>query len=389
MECLAENYHRSIPPGVTPLVARTSCRNARPAAVNASTVFAIALAILAGLIFTWLVKNVLLTPKSTPKPVDETEMVTVAASNIRDQWEIKPNQVKQIKMPKAQFLALSKSNAGRTILKGQQPVGRMTKKPINAEELIYDDDLMPFTYPEPFTLKKRMRACIITVGAKDAMIRTGDYVDVYCTLNTGEVLGTGGIANTTAEIARGCKVVARFGTTAKNAQPRDPNAPREYTLEVTPYRFALIELAKKDGAQFALTNAPPIVEGDQVQRPDGNDPEKEPRADLVTHEDLEYLFGVARPKEGPGPWDVQKVVGIRDAGSTRYPGYVPPSRQGTGTTTPTTPSNSPPQSRTRPSSDTVPVSSVPRQRPTFDPTRTVASAGTAFGSPLDPNGKKK
>ena len=80
------------------------------------------------------------------------------------------------------------------------------------------------------------------------------YVDtdvVIGSTNSGNVtlsndaLGMGGQG--TAEIAKGAKVVARFGTTRKGAQPTSLTAPRTYTLEVTPYRAALIELAKGMG----------------------------------------------------------------------------------------------------------------------------------------------
>jgi len=385
------------------LVTRILCRSGRLAAVNASTVFAISLAIVAGLIFAWLFKTVLFAPKPTPKPVDDSVEVTVAATNLRDQTEIKTNNVKKIKLPRKEADSLAKS--GRTLLKGQQPVGRVTKKSINAEEPFFEDDLLPFSYPEPVSkrLRNGWRAVIVTVGAKDAMVQVNDFVDVYATMSN-DALGPGG--NGTAEIAKGAKVVARFGTTAPAAQPRDLNAPREYTLEVTPYRYALIELAKTVGAKFSLTNAPAIVEGDKIDPPPGNDIQdpREQVAERVDGRDLAALFGIGPPPDaGPGPWVIDKYVGIKNAGHTSYPGYVPPSRQGTPPPA-TTPTTSGSESRAKPSSSTIPVSYIPpptprtlppptpRSRPStaFNPTGAVASAsgGFGFGAPRDPNAAK-
>src|SRR5438105_2814118 len=104
MECLAEDYHRSfVLPGVTPLVTRTHARGARPAALRASTVCAIALAIVAGLIFAWLFKMVLLDKKPAAPPKDDSVEVTVAAANIFQSMEVKPIQVKKIKMARADY----------------------------------------------------------------------------------------------------------------------------------------------------------------------------------------------------------------------------------------------------------------------------------------------
>jgi Flp pilus assembly protein CpaB len=373
------------------LVTRTHCRSVRPAAVSASTVFAIALAIVAGLIFAWLFKAVLLDKKPPQKPVDDTEEITVAATNIYDQSEIKPSNIKRVRVPHKQADDLKK----RGMLWGQKPVGRVTKKSINAEDPIFEEDLLPYKYPEPLDklLAKGMRPVIITLGPRDAMVQVNDYVDVYCTMNTDEVLGPG--ANRTAQIAKGAKVIARFNTTRPGAQPANPKAPREYTLQVTPYRAALIELAKKDGATFAFVNSPTTTEGDQVKAPEPNDPEKEPPADLVTKDDLARLFHLEPPPDpGPGPWNIQKYVGIHNRGTTSFPGYIPPSRQGSGTpstTTPTTPTSSGAESRAK-SSKTVPVAYTPRTTPrtqsSFNPANAVASSSRKFGAPIDPNAKK-
>jgi Flp pilus assembly protein CpaB len=316
------------------LVTHPPKRGARPAAVSASTVFAIALAIVAGLIFAWLFKLVLLDKKPPVKPPDDSVEMTVAATNVYDQMEIRSINVKKIRVPKEDLNKALKS--GKKLLKGNQPVGRVARTAVNAEEPFYEEDLYPFKYPESVNnlIRPGWRAAIVTLPAKEAMVQVGDYVDVYCTMSN-DALGAGG--NGTAEIAKGAKVVARFGTTRPGAQPRDLNAPREYTIEVTPYRQALIELARSVGGKFSFTNAPATVEGDKPTPPpsnDINDP-REQEAIRVSGADLAALFGIQPPgPPGPGPWAIDKFVGIHPVGTSSYPGYVPPSRTGPGTAAP-------------------------------------------------------
>jgi Flp pilus assembly protein CpaB len=295
-------------------------------------VFAIALAIVAGLIFAWLFKMVLLDKKPPARPVDTSVPVTVAANNIYDKTEIHPVNVKTIRVQPNDPRYLAWTRSGKRMLTGNQPVGRVTKVPIMAEDPFFDDDLLPFAYPESVRMRIRpgMRAVIVTVPAKEAMVQVDDYVDVYATLSN-DALGAGG--NGTAEIAAGARVVARFGTTRPGAQPRNLDAPREYTLEVTPYRYALIELAKTVGAKFSLAVAPQATASEEgaaetfpLRRNDPNDP-REQAAERVNGADLAALFGLGGPAPAPPPsWSIEKYVGINRAGEAAYPGYVPPSR---------------------------------------------------------------
>ncbi len=380
------------------MVTHPLTRRARPAAVSASTVFAIALAIVAGLIFAWLFKMVILDKKPPQRPVDDSVEVTLAATNVYNEMEVKQINVKRARVSQAQYNAYLKS--GRKMLRGNQPVGRVAKVPIMAEEPFFEEDLYPFTYPESVEklLRPGWRSVIVTLPATDAMVQVGDYVDVFATLSN-DALGAGG--NGTAEIAKGAKVVARFNTTRKGAQPRDANAPRPYTLEVTPYRYALIELAKTVGARFSFANAPATVEGDQVKPPpsnDINDP-REQVADRVNGADLAALFGVGPPAPGgPPPWSIEKYVGIHPSGTQQYPGYVPPSRNGGGQSAAGAESSSNYKPNRAipvaymPPPPIVPV--PPPPSPTSPPSSTsnmVASSARSFGfaAPKDRNAAKK
>ncbi len=386
------------------MVTRAHSRVARPAAVSAGTLFAVAAAIIAGLVCAWVFREVLLKRQQFTRPADDSVEITVAASNIYDQTEIKSTHIKRIKVDRKRYDTLSKTDKG-PMLTGNQPVGRVTKvgKWIKAEEPIYEDEVYPYTYP--VSVEKKLepgwRAAIVTVPAKEAMVQVDDHVDLYCTMNS-EAFGPNG--NATAEMAKGAKVIARFGTTRPGAQPAKLDAPREYTLQVTPYRYALIELAKTMGAKFSLTVVPQVLRDDNTavapSANDINDPQEQ-RADRVTVRDLETLFGIAPAANVPGPWEVEKYVGIKNEGKTSYPGYVPPSQAGSPTA-PASPSGA--EAPSRPPQKAAPAGySPPPKRPaplgqlpapSARPAATVASSSRGLGlraptegayRPYDPN----
>jgi Flp pilus assembly protein CpaB len=367
------------------LVTRTPARGARPAAVSASTVFAIALAIVAGLIFAWLFKMVLLDKPKVAPPKDDSVEMTVAAANIYQSMEVRPIQVKKLKLPRAEYDNMVK-RAGRTPLIGNQPVGRVTKRMVRAETPFYEEDLYELTYPEPVDkfIRPGYRSVVVTVPAKEAMVQVNNYVDVYCTMSNDQ-LGPGG--NGTAEIAKAAKVVARFGTTRPGAQPPGgPDAPRQYTLEVTPYRLAMIELAKTVGGKFSLGVVPAVSEGDSVVAPVGNDltDPREQSAEHVSGDDLAALFNIQSKPEKPGPWVIEKYVGIKEEGKTSYPDYVPPSKTvPNGGGSPAASGGKPSaQNGVRPAANTTFAMNTPRSQARFVNTSGNSMAG--FKAPSDP-----
>lgn len=336
------------------MVTRTPARAPRPAAASASTVFAIALAIVAGLIFAWLFKIFLFNRPKTGRPVDTSVELTVAATNIYDKWEVKPIDIKKIRVSREAYDKIIADNPRKHLLEGNQPVRRVTMVPVLAEKPFFAEDMYPFEYPKSIIerIHKGMRPVIVTVPAKEAMVQLGDVVDVYCTLSN-DALGSGGTA--AAMIAKGSQVVARFGTTRPGAQPVNNTVPREYTLEVTPYRYALIELAKTYGAKFSLA-VTSQVEYEEKADADGlrkmilpasyTTDVREQSAERVTGADLAALFGIEPPVPGTPPHVIEKYVGIHPAGNSAYPGYVPPSSRFGSTvepaaTPPTTPTPTP------------------------------------------------
>jgi Flp pilus assembly protein CpaB len=296
----------------------------RPAAVTASTVFAITLAILAGLVFAWVAKVVLLGPKPPAAPPPMAQL-TVLAANIMEKQRVDGNYLKTISLPQAQYddIMTKARQQGLKVLVGNQPVGRIAKEPLNAEEPIYDHQLEPF----------RLEALSSRVGAgkravtlelplnrcQGGLIRPNDYVDLLCTLNIDNP-AVGGATTATATIAKGVKVIARNNTTATaDVALGVPAATRPYTLEATPYRAAIIDLAEKMGGTFTMVIAnPPATSASQVAA-SAKDEEPDPDTDVVSGGDLARIFGIPELPPPPPVWTVEHMSGIHRAGYQAFP----------------------------------------------------------------------
>lgn len=282
---------------------RYATTNVRRAAINASTVFAVILAILAGLIFAWVFKVAFLDRKPQPKPQEEKRIpVTVAAVNIPDKTLITQSMVKTIRLTQEerdQLLARTK-NDPRSVLTGNQPVGRTTVTPIRAEEPMFESQFEELAYPRPVSefLAPGKQSVIIEVPANTTMVQRGDLVDVMCSLsNEKPVFGPAG-ASATAVLAKARKVIARFHTTATAGRPPAGDM-WPYTLEVEPWQAAAIELARKIGGQFSLAVSARGPDGDVLSPTSTVDSDLYKAAEAryaetnrFTVTDLAALFGV-------------------------------------------------------------------------------------------------
>jgi len=305
----------------------TRSTHARSAAINASTVFAITLAIIAGLICAWVFKKVLLDKGPKPQqPVEQTFRLMVAGTNLYDGQPIKSTSLKRITVSKQKYdeaVAEGKKHGG--LLEGYQAAGRVPFKALPAEKPIFEDQLKPYKYPVavPSLVAEGKRAVIVPVDSKNVMVQVGDHVDIMCTLANNR-LGRGNRA--TAVIARDAKCVARFNSTAPGAQPPRGNT-RTYTLEVTPYRYALIELAKTVGGVFSLSSRG--ASGGEsspgaaapVGAPAG--PTEDPDVELVTTRDLAKLFGITDPVP-ERVFVIQRFNGLNEKPPLRYHDPRPP-----------------------------------------------------------------
>jgi hypothetical protein len=213
-------------------------------------------------------------PAGSPPPVDVSVELAVAAANVPDGAIVTPEMVKRVRVTPTYVQQLRAG--GRTLLVDQQPIGRVPRVPVPAETAFFEEDLLPL-----LLIEEGKSAANIEVEGKDTMVRVGDVVDLACTLPE----GPGG----SATLAVGARVVARFYRVTPGEATPSPPATRTVTLEVSPYRFALIELARKKKAAFSLTvHDPSPLEVGKLAA-------DEPPADRVTDADLEALFAKGRP----------------------------------------------------------------------------------------------
>jgi Flp pilus assembly protein CpaB len=304
--------------------------------IHSSTIFALTLAILAGLIGAFLFKSYFMNGKEKPAAAPEAFEITVAAANLTDKTLILPSHVKKLKVSKERFEGLVRNPQ---YLHDAQPVGRTTKTSVKAEEPITEDMVESLAYPDPVSLKLKpgKRAVIVEVPSKSAMIQVGDYVDLLATI-TNDRFNNGQMA--TAVLARNARVVARFNTTRTAALPNPTDPNRTYTLEVTPYRHALLELARQMGAAFTLSVSAKTLEEAGVVRDMGMD--DDPQAERVTSEDLARIFGIPSVA-GPDVITIDRISGVNpkdplyfNTGPDRAPpvkasSSPPPNRLPTGT----------------------------------------------------------
>lgn len=354
----------------------SSSRSVRQAAITASTLFAMVMAIVAGLIFALVFKTVILDRgKTVAPPPPPTRKVTVAASNILDKTLIAPGMIKQINLTEAEYEALLSRSNGRQMLVGNQPIGRTTRQPVKAEEPVFEDQLEPLAYPEPVSnrLSPGKRAVVVAMPANAAMVQVGDRVDVVGTLEHNNS-AFGNVGTTTAVLARNLRVIARFGSTMTAVRPR--GNVRTYTLEASPYRANVIELAKSVGATFSLSVNPRPVDANALTAAT-EDEADESEGERVTLEDLARIFGIQPPAPPPPVWTVERFHGVHRVQSLSFPGYHPGTSEkpasSTGNPLPPTLPRQPSSSLRSGLSSAVAAASGSRQRPFgFQPVGTAA-----------------
>jgi Flp pilus assembly protein CpaB len=408
-----------------------SVTRSRRAAINASTVFAVTLAILAGLIFAYVFKVFVLDRKkeAAPQPAPEKYRLTLAAINMSDKVLVQPGMTKTVTVSKERYdevlkeYGLDPKGYGKVLADGRrnallrdaQPLGRTTIKSIRAEEPMFEDQFEPLNYP--VSLKELMKpgkqAVMIEVPGKTTMVQVDDVVDVQCTIsNEAPVFGPAG-SSATAVLARGVRVISRFHTTRTAAAP--PTTPEwPYTLEVEPWQGAIIELARNVGGQFKLSVSGTVknLDGSEIKAgstspSDGTQYEKASEivaanfanTGRVTVNDLALLFGV----ENPPPEYVhrlERLAGNVQQPTIEYRGLKPPPPEPKDTKSPTKPASNgngngngaKSDEKTKPASG--PTSSSDRPSGYSYSSAMTSRGNMGFQAPVDPNacqhcGKKK
>src|SRR5262249_32675223 len=155
-------------------------------------------------------------------------------------------------------------------------------------------------------------------------------VDVLATLGHDNPLAKK-LDTTTATLAKNLRVVARFNSTRTAAAP-NPGPKRTYTLEATPYRAQLLELAKHVGCTFSLPVSPRQVNEDgTVQMPDpGQMSMDEPSDGRVTDDDLAKAFGFKKEPPPKPAWEVERYTGVSKSSSLMFPNWKNPTDEKKG-----------------------------------------------------------
>ncbi len=127
---------------------------------------------------------------------------------------------------------------------------RIADAHILTDQPILKKHLKPMEIPSSLNsrLLPSMRSVNVSVNkdhSSGGLIRVGEWVDVLLTSEITDPEGNTTVK--TAPIARRVRVVAKRNTLWPVYAPLDPEKPIPFTIEVNPYRAALVEFAKRHG----------------------------------------------------------------------------------------------------------------------------------------------
>jgi len=225
---------------------------------------------------------------------------------------------------------------------------RVTAKNIETDTPITRDLLKDFAKPTALNerLLPDMRAMNLTLSkdrSAGGLIQVGEWVEVYLTSN---IESENTKTTRTAVIAPKARVIAKRDTLWPVFAPLPKDKPVEYTIEVNPYRAALIEYSRPKG----ILSMSPLPHADQKQleanraerlaanRPGDNialtalnDEEREEislvqsveRSELIISEaELAKLFNLDLhgPTKEPPPatWSVERLIGAKRAATATF-----------------------------------------------------------------------
>lgn len=341
--------------------------------MRASTVFALALALLIGLGAVAVAKYVgLFERKAASEPPPPPPLkVLVARQNLFEGTTVMADQVmvRELDASEAEALKARLGENWRSKLLPPMPSAaalRVLKRHVLADQVLLQDYFEELSLPDELSrrLEPRTRAVNVEVPksrAAGGQIRVGEYVDV---LLTTEVSAGDRQELRTACIARSCKVVMKRNTpwTLLMADPDDK--PLSFTLQANPYRAALIEYASTRGNLSLMPASPPSKLPPGVFS-DPSSPEyaqEDQRVDgilngtlAISDADLMRIFNIQPPPPKglpPGATVIHHITGVRDAGYTiiphggayhpaTLPGVVPPNPNGSSAPPASPPPTSP------------------------------------------------
>jgi Flp pilus assembly protein CpaB len=330
--------------------------------------FALIVAVLVGLGAAVAAKATGLFNKAEPKKEPPPILVLVAANNIFEGNMLQPTDVK---LRPANFQEAEQLRRGELLPPVLQAAAkRFAKIAIPADSPIRKDYLEDLTAPTELRARlapgtRAVNLAIPKPHAAGGLINVGDWVDIQlmAAIEAPAVPLPGGAAmagGTTAQAAimvRGARVIAKRNSLWPVNTPLGPDCPVNFTLEMNPYRAALVEFAKDKGTIVLLPvgdadkrylearrndilNAPPTqFISTSFSIPDSNEYQDEDKRVasflngnyVISESDLARIFQLkyTPPPPPPAPEPrLEKVVGIAPAS------YYAPRRRGVAGMTP-------------------------------------------------------
>ena len=339
--------------------------------MKASTLFVISIAVLIGLGTIGVAKYVGLFKSSTPiAPVkEEPVLVLVANSDLYAGVAVTPSQVR-IRELRPDERGFYEQN--RTVMMPGSVAAvnmRVPTSPIRADSPL-TRSMFEDKPPERVSdrLEKGMRAVNVAVTKENSaggVIQLGEHVDVWLTSRVNDPLS--GVPHLkTARLDRDCKVIMKRNNLSQIMAADGGTIP--FTLQVNPYRAALIEWAKQKGVLSlqpvptpkmmqetgAITDDTPMKSHTDTKSAEYKD--EDFRIDQVNRgeyvvgdQDLDRIFKVRPPTP---PTTVLEIVGInprgyvyfgdpRAAAGSNLPTYVPVGGRSAGASNFQDPSSNP------------------------------------------------
>jgi Flp pilus assembly protein CpaB len=219
--------------------------------LRASTLFALTAAVLLGLGVAIAAKmsGVFNRPRAEPPRPPEI-MVLTATHNLFENFVIQASDVKVRALRPEETAHYEQHKDQYLSPVVQAAVMRVARSNIEADRPILKGDLQVMGLAEP--LKDRLvpgtRAVNVAINKDNAvggLIQAGDWVDVH--LTTQISMSDKAPITQTASLARNVRVIAKRNILWSVLQALPDDKPVNFTLEVNPYRAALVEFAKDKG----------------------------------------------------------------------------------------------------------------------------------------------
>jgi Flp pilus assembly protein CpaB len=324
--------------------------------------FAVIVAVLLGLGVAVAVKASGFLNPAEPKKEPPPPMVLVAAGNIFEGNCLQAGDVRLRPARSGEELEGLKKGDYLPPMP-QAAVRRFAKVSIPADAPIKKEFLEDLNAPPDLRnrLSKGMRAVNATIPKEHCdggMIQVGDWVDVSLSTSVESPDGSkSGPATRSAIIARNVRVIAKRNDLWPKNTPLGPSCPCHFTMELDPYRAALLEFAKQKGTlslqlipeadkqrlearrneimsdrdgvvpvSFNLPDSPEYSDEDHrvANFVNGQAPISE--QDLMRIFDLKYVPPATQPLPPP-PATITKISGTNYAGQHEFQaaGAVPPT----------------------------------------------------------------